>query len=100
MTYANNARIARLFWPQPIGTLEIGAQADVVLADYRPYTPLSAGNVPWHLLFGMDGSEITHTLCAGKLLMENRQILTLDEIGISARAVEVARRTWQRVQDL
>jgi putative selenium metabolism protein SsnA len=100
MTYANNAQIAGLFWPQPIGTLQTGAQADVILADYHPYTPLTAGNVPWHILFGMDGSEVTHTLCAGKLLMEDRQLLTLDEVEISARAVEVARRAWQRVQEL
>ena len=100
MTYANNAQIAGLFWPQPIGTLQIGAQADVILADYHPYTPLTAGNVPWHILFGMDGSEVTHTLCAGKLLMEDRQLLTLDEAEISARAIEVARRAWKRVQEL
>jgi putative selenium metabolism protein SsnA len=100
MTYANNAQIAGLFWSQPIGTLRVGAQADVILADYHPYTPLTAGNVPWHILFGMDGSEITHTLCAGKLLMEDRRLLTLDEAEISAHVGEIARRTWQRVQDM
>jgi putative selenium metabolism protein SsnA len=100
MTYANNAQIAGLFWQQPIGTLQVGAQADMILADYHPYTPLTAGNVPWHMLFGMDGSEVTHTLCAGKLLMEDRQLLTLDEAQISARAIEVAQRAWKRVQEL
>jgi putative selenium metabolism protein SsnA len=100
MTYANNAQIANLFWPQPIGTLQVGAQADVILAAYKPYTPVTAGNAAWHMLFGMDGSEITHTICAGKMLMEDRQLLTLDEDQISARANEAARRTWKRVQEI
>ena len=100
MTYTNNARIARLFWDQPVGTLEVGAHADIILADYQPFTPLHAGNVPWHILFGMDGSEITHTICGGRLLMKDRQLLTLDEAAITARAREVAQRTWARVQEM
>jgi putative selenium metabolism protein SsnA len=98
MTYANNARIAQLFWDRPVGTLEIGAHADIVLADYHPFTALHASNLPWHLLFGMDGSEITHTICAGKLLMKDRQLLTLDETEITALARESAAQVWSRVQ--
>lgn len=95
MAYANNTQIARLFWEQPIGILAPGAAADIVLADYRPFTPLHAGNVPWHILFGMDGSEITHTICAGELLMADRQLLTLDEEEIAAKANEAAQRAWR-----
>ena len=94
MTYTNNAQIARLFWEQPLGAIAVGAAADIVLADYRPFTPLHAGNVPWHILFGMDGGEITHTICAGKLLMADRRLLTLDEAEITAKAHEAAQRTW------
>ena len=100
MTYANNASIARLFWDQPVGTLEVGAHADLILADYQPFTPLHAGNLPWHLLFGMDGSEITHTICGGKLLMSDRELLTLDATEISAHAREVAQRVWAGVQEI
>ena len=98
MAYANNARIARLFWENPIGTISVGAHADIVLADYQPFTPLHAGNVPWHILFGMDGSEITHTICAGNLLMKDRQLLTLDESQIAQEARDVATEVWGRVQ--
>jgi len=97
MAYANNTRIARLFWDQPVGVITVGAHADIVLADYHPFTPLHEGNVPWHILFGMDGGEITHTICAGKLLMADRQLLTLDEAEIAAKAREIAQRTWARV---
>lgn len=98
MAYANNAQIASLFWNKPIGAIAVGAHADIVLADYQPFTPLHAGNWPWHILFGMDGSEITHTICAGKLLMRDRQLLTLDEKEIARHAGVVAEQVWARVQ--
>jgi hypothetical protein len=44
LAYENNARIASLFWPRPVGEISPGAYADLVFLDYFPYTPLTAGN--------------------------------------------------------
>ena len=82
------------------GTLEIGQPADVILMDYRPFTPLSAANLPWHMLFGMSGGMVTHTICNGHLLMADRTLLTLDEAEITAKAKEAAVRAWQNVQEM
>lgn len=100
MAYANNAKIAQIFWKPRVGELSVGAFADIILLDYVPYTPLTADNFPWHLIFGMDGAHVTHTIGAGKLLMKDRQLLTLDEEAIAARAREAAKRVWRRVQEL
>ncbi|HEX7593295.1 MAG TPA: NAD(P)-binding domain-containing protein, partial [Anaerolineae bacterium] len=82
-----------------LGELSVGAFADIILLDYVPYTPLTAGNFPWHLIFGMDGTHVTHTICAGRLLMKDRVLLTLDEQAIAARAKEAAKRVWKKVQE-
>jgi len=74
----------------------VGAHADVIILDYRPFTPLSAGNLPWHILFGVEGSEVTHTICGGRLLMKERELLTLDEEAITAQALERAQQVWKR----
>lgn len=100
MAYANNAKIAQVFWKPPVGELSVGAFADIVLLDYVPYTPLTAGNFPWHLIFGMDGTHVTHTICAGKLLMRDRELLTLDEAAIAAEAREAAKKVWKRVMEI
>jgi putative selenium metabolism protein SsnA len=100
LTYQNNARLAQCFWPALSGSLTIGAPADVILVDYRPFTPLHAGNVAWHLLFGVHGGMVTHTLCRGRLLMADRALLTLDEQEIAAKAREAAERTWRRVANM
>ncbi len=100
MAVTNNARLANVFFPKPIGELSPGAYADVILLDYQPPTPLTAGNLPWHIIFGVDGSHVTHTICDGRLLMKDRQLLTLDEEAIVARAREVAKDVWRRFDEL
>jgi putative selenium metabolism protein SsnA len=101
MAVHNNAALTRLFWPDlPIGTLEIGAAADIIFVDYHATTPLSAGNLPWHILFGFESSLVTTTIVAGKILMQDRQLLTLDEAEITARSRELATAVWQRFENL
>ena len=98
MAYADNARLARVFWPDTtLGELSVGAAADLVFLDYHPTTPLTAGNLPWHILFGLEASAITATVCAGQVLMRDRKLLTLDEEAITARSRELAAEAWKRV---
>lgn len=99
MAVTNNARLARMFFPHSVGQLTPGAYADIILLDYHTPTPLSVGNLPWHIIFGVDGAHVTHTICAGRLLMADRQLLTLDEEAIAARAREVAAEVWQRFHE-
>ena len=84
----------------PVGALAPGAFADIIMLDYHTYTPLTDGNYPWHLVFGMDGSHVTHTICGGQLLMKDRELLTLDEAAIVAHARQLAPAIWRRVQEL
>ncbi|WP_376789209.1 putative aminohydrolase SsnA [Thermoflexus sp.] len=100
MAYRENARIASLFWPHPVGILAPGAYADIILLDYRPYTPFTKENLPWHLIFGVDGSHVTTTICGGRILMKDRQLLTLDEERIAAEARAHAPRIWERFREI
>ncbi|HUV72860.1 MAG TPA: putative aminohydrolase SsnA [Anaerolineae bacterium] len=97
MGFHNNARIAGLFFAQSLGELSTGAYADVILLDYVPTTPMDVGNLPWHLIFGMDGGQVNTTIVGGKLLMKDRELLTLDEQAICARSRELAQKLWARM---
>ena len=95
----NNAAIAgRFFADGPLGVISPGAHADLIFVDYHGHTPLSAGNLPWHIVFGFHESMVTTTIVAGKVLMHDRKLLTLDEEAIAARAREMAPAVWQRYQ--
>ena len=93
----NNARIAGLFFPKALGALSVGAHADIILLDYVPTTPLDADNLPWHLIFGMNGGQVSTTIVGGQVLMRDRELLTLDEEAICARSRELARNLWLRM---
>jgi putative selenium metabolism protein SsnA len=99
MAIYNNAALANVFFPSAtIGQLIPGAFADIIFVDYLPNTPLTAGNLPWHIIFGVQQSMVTTTIVAGKVLMKDRELLTLDEKEISARAREIAPKVWERYQ--
>jgi putative selenium metabolism protein SsnA len=97
LAFAHNAEVARLFFPGPLGQLSPGALADVILVDYHPTTPLGADNLPWHVIFGIDGAAVDTTIVGGRLLMRRRELLTLDEAAIAARSREVAAAVWERL---
>ncbi len=100
LAYENNARIASLFWPHPVGEIAPGAYADLVFLDYFPYTPLTSGNLPWQIIFGVDGTHATTTIVGGKVLMRDRVVLALDEERIAAQACEIAPQVWQRFEEI
>ncbi len=101
MAIYNNAALADIFFPErSIGTLEVGATADLIFVDYHPPTPLSAGNLPWHIIFGFESSMVTTTMVAGQVLMKDRQLLTLNEQEITSRSRELAAKTWERFEQL
>jgi cytosine/adenosine deaminase-related metal-dependent hydrolase len=97
MATVTNAQLTEVFFPgQRIGQLVPGAVADIILVDYRPFTPLTAGNMPWHVIFGFEASMVTATMVAGQVLMRDRQLLTLDETAIAAAALDYAPKVWER----
>jgi cytosine/adenosine deaminase-related metal-dependent hydrolase len=101
MAIYNNSSLASMFFPETtVGKLEVGAAADVIFVDYHPTTPLSAGNLPWHIIFGFESSMVTTTIVAGKILMRDRQLLTLNEQEITSQSRELAAKTWERFNQL
>jgi cytosine/adenosine deaminase-related metal-dependent hydrolase len=99
MAIYNNAALANIFFPfAAIGQLIPGAFADIIFVEYHPNTPLTVDNLPWHIIFGFQQSMVTTTIVAGKVLMKDRELLTLDEKEISAKAREIAPKVWERYQ--
>lgn len=97
----NNAALAEMFWGGlPMGKLVEGAAADIIFVDYHATTPLTAGNLPWHIIFGFEADMVTTTIAAGQLLMKDRELLTLDEERITARSRELASAVWKRFEEL
>ena len=100
MAVHNNRRLAAQFFDDRSASSRRGAYADLILLDYYPTTPLTADNLPWHILFGVSGSHVHSTIAHGRVLMRNRELLTMDEAVVTARSRTVAADTWQRYWEM
>jgi len=98
MAFRNNAAIAGLFFSKPLGVIQPGAFADIILLDYLSPTPVTEGNYPWHVIFGLDGAHVDTTIVGGKILLRHRELLTLDGVAIHAEARRQAQQLWDQVQ--
>lgn len=79
MLFDGNAKIAGRYFKKQLGILKEGAAADVIVTDYIPRTPMDAGNVNGHILFGMTGRSVVTTICNGRVLMKDREMIGIDE---------------------
>ena len=81
------------------GQLTPGRKADVILIDtnstmFTPLMPGSAEHVFSHLVFAANGSCVDTTIVDGKILMQGRTILTIDEDEV----IREANRAFREVQ--
>ncbi len=99
MLFKNNATIANRYFKKKLGVLETGAAADVIVTDYIPPTPMNAGNINGHMLFGMNGRSVITTIANGKVLMKDRVLQEIDEEATMARIREGADRLAHKIND-
>ena len=72
-----------------IGSLEAGKKADCIVLDLNQphltpiYHPVS------HLVYAARGSDVIHSVINGRVVMRDRQLLTLDEAAIFTRIREI-----------
>ena len=84
------------------GQLAPGSKADVILVDLQSpmFTPLMPGNAEHlfsHLVFAANGSCVDTTIVDGKIVMENRQLTTVDEQKVLREANAAFRRVLDRM---
>ena len=79
-----------------LGSVEPGKQADLITVDFsQPH--LAPLDMPVHrLVYHATGHDVRDVVVAGRLVMENRQILTVDEAEILERVERVYRRFMER----
>ena len=84
MATIGGARVLNLH--DEIGSLEPGKRADIVLLDIRRpgLTPLYT--VYSHLVYAARGSDVTTVIVNGRVVVQGREILTVDEEEVMERA--------------
>jgi putative selenium metabolism protein SsnA len=96
----NNPEIAERQFGVRLGEIAEGRPADLAIMDYQPPTVLNETNFLGHLIFGLVDATVDTTVCKGKILMQGKKILSMDEERIAARSRERAPQMWQRLASL
>jgi len=98
--FDNNPKIASRLLGIELGRISPGAPADIAVFDYQPPTPIDAGNILGHLLFGI----AVHALHVSDLFVGGRPVIrggTFTNINAEeayAHARTVARNLWSRIE--
>ncbi len=77
-----------LHMEKQIGSLETGKKADVIVVDSSAPHATPLYNVYAQLVYSLQAADVSTTIINGRIVMENRKILTLDEPAIFAHALE------------
>jgi 5-methylthioadenosine/S-adenosylhomocysteine deaminase len=75
-----------------LGSLEVGKRADVIVLDLDVPHMVPVYNVTSHLVYAAHSSDVRTVIIDGRVVMRDRELLTLDEDDIFARAREMAGR--------
>ncbi len=73
-----------------IGSLENGKLADIIVIDTKAPNMVPVYNPYSALVYSAYATNVKHTIVDGKLLMEDRNMLTVDETAIRKEALEFA----------
>ena len=81
-----------------IGSIEAGKRADIIMIDLnKPHlTPIY--DEYSHIVYAAGGSDVKTVIIDGRLVMENRRLLTIDENEAMARVREIAERVKRSLE--
>lgn len=97
---ANGHRLASDCFGMPIGPLQEGAAADLVVLDYRSPTPLMAENLAAHVVHGFSARSVEAVMVDGVWRLWGRRALSVNPDVVAEHAREVAHALWSRMEQL
>jgi putative selenium metabolism protein SsnA len=95
-------RLAALLFDRNDGPPRVvpGARADLAILEYDPPTPLHAGNLGGHVLFGWSSANVRDTIVGGRFVLRHRAVQLIDEHALAASARDAAKRLWSRMSEI
>ena len=70
---------------------------NLVILDYDSPTDINAGNFLGHFVYGIDARHVDSVIAGGRLIVENRRLLTADEGEILEFSREMGRKLWEKL---
>jgi cytosine/adenosine deaminase-related metal-dependent hydrolase len=71
---------------------------NLLVLDYQSPTPVTDNNFLGHFIFGLQSANVQHVISNGELILEDRQMRTVDENEIFEFSKIQALRLWEKMQ--
>lgn len=71
---------------------------NLVILDYDTPTAINADNFLGHFVYGIDGRHVESVIASGRLIVENRRLVTVDEAAILASSREMGIKLWEKIK--
>jgi 5-methylthioadenosine/S-adenosylhomocysteine deaminase len=82
-----------LLWEKEIGSIELGKDADLVIMDFKKPHLQPLFNEISHIVYSAKGADVDTVLVRGRIIVENRQVITVN----TERILDLAEKTKQRL---
>ncbi len=77
---------------EKVGSIEVGKRADLIVIDLKVPHLLTTAKITPKILYSAQGSDVITSIVDGKLVMKDRELLTLNEKAILDRAERASSR--------
>jgi cytosine/adenosine deaminase-related metal-dependent hydrolase len=74
------------------------AENNLVILDYDSPTELTRDNFLGHFVYGIDSRHVATVICQGKVIVEDRRAITVDEAEVLAHAREMGKKLWDKME--
>jgi len=82
-----------------VGSLEVGKRADLIQVAFEDVHHVPTYDVISHLVFVSDEQDVASVVVDGRVLMKERELLTIDTDRVAAEATQLAARIHKALQE-
>ena len=83
-----------------LGRIVEGAPADLVVLDQPMPTPVTAETLAGHWIFGLSARAVRDVIVAGRPVVRERRLTTVDQDALAAEARREATELWTRLDEI
>ena len=84
---------------ETIGSLEVGKRADIIQVSYDDVHFVPTYDVKAHLVYVADEQDVSSVVVDGKVLMMDKEMLTIDTGRVTKEATKLAGRIQQALEN-
>lgn len=88
-----------LHWDNQIGSIEVGKKADIIIIDFQKPHLKPLYSETSHLVYAAKASDVETAIIDGRIVMENREIKTVNVEWVLEEAEKASKRLLERIHE-